>query len=310
MVRRKIRPVQWARFIAGPNARLPGAENHVVEFRYFDSDGIRARVGPTLELDPKWIRDGDAWLESLGVAQDQPVILIANRDQAHLDNIHPEMNWDYHDYRNTDIEKMRPMAEYFAAKGYAVIRMGANVAAPLASDSPRIIDYAWNMRTDERDLYLGARCKLFFGPTSGISELSIIFRRPYGAINVAPMLTTMNLGDEPIFYKDGLWMPKLYRSAENGAYVPTSELVAIGAHRFYSSDDFKAHNLILEENSSDDILAFAKEMELRLAGKHRPSNGEDARYAAFWKILLDGGKPDGRASIAAFYLKKYPHLLT
>ena len=39
MVRRKIRPVPWARFIAGPNARLPGAENHVIEFRYFGSTG-------------------------------------------------------------------------------------------------------------------------------------------------------------------------------------------------------------------------------------------------------------------------------
>ena len=309
MVRRKIRPVPWARFIAGPNARLPGAENHVIEFRYFDSDGIRARVGPTLELDPKWIRDGDAWLESLGVAQDQPVILIANRDQAHLDNIHPEMNWDYHDYRNTDIEKMRPMAEYFAAKGYAVIRMGANVAASFESNSPLIIDYAWSHRTPERDIYLGARCKFFIGPTSGISELVLVFRKPFGAINVAPFMTTMNIGGLPIYFLDGLWMPKHLRRKLDGRFLSAREIIELGAHQFYSSGEYEAAGIDLVENSAEEITDFAIELEKRLSGDAPLEDQDEMLYASFWQKTVNADSPSGRAPIAISFLRNHPYLI-
>ncbi len=309
MVRRKIRPTNWARYVAKPLSRLPGGQAHRAPIRYFDSDGIRARVGPTLEPDTRWIKEGDAWLESLGVTKDQPVILIANRDHIHLERIQPGRDWAYHDYRNTDIEKMRPMAEHFAAKGYAVIRMGADVAQPFESTSPLIIDYASHHRTAERDLYLGWRCRFFVGSTSGISELCVIFRKPYGAINATPFMTTMYLGDEPIFYRDGLWLPKLHWSETENRYLTAREIVDLGADRFVSTQQYTDVGITLIENSADDILAFAQEFEARLAGEHAPAPGDDALYDAFWKaVRLDDG-PGGRGAIAASFLRNHRELL-
>ena len=63
-------------------------------------------------------------------------------------------------------------------KGYAAVRMGSNVAEPQAVDNPLIVDYASDGWSEERDLYLASRCRIFVATTSGIADFGRSPGRP------------------------------------------------------------------------------------------------------------------------------------
>ena len=50
------------------------------------------------------------------------------------------LKWDYHSYRDGDIEKYILAAEELASRGYYIFRMGINVIKPSRSSNPKIID--------------------------------------------------------------------------------------------------------------------------------------------------------------------------
>ena len=83
---------------------------------------------------------------------------MTNQWPSHYDS------WSYHSYRNFSVESLKLAAEFFADKGYFVLRMGKVVEEKLHSNNKKIIDYAnTNLRSDFADMYLLANCEAYFG---------------------------------------------------------------------------------------------------------------------------------------------------
>ena len=116
----------------------------------------------------------------------QFVCLIV-RDSAYLDSQIPN-DWNYHNYRDSDIQNYVLAAEALAERGYFVIRMGAKVHAAMNSAHPKVIDYATNgMRSDFMDIYLGAKCHFAISTGSGWDSIPEIQRRPVVFVNYVPV---------------------------------------------------------------------------------------------------------------------------
>ena len=100
------------------------------------------------------------------------------RDSAYLAELYKD-SYNYHNYRNVDIQNFALVAYELAERGFYVIRMGVKVSKAFMVDHPKVIDYAWNgMRSDFMDIYLSAICDFAISTGTGLCEVSRIFRRP------------------------------------------------------------------------------------------------------------------------------------
>ena len=203
---KNIRTTPLGDYINAAGQRFTNWSRHVIKVNALDLNGISTKTPAPLALDSTTIKNGDRWLESLGIKQNQSVVLFANRDPAHLNRLNPTMDWTYHNYRDSSVENMVFMAESFAYRGFAAIRMGSDVEQPLRSDVATLIDYPLNGRTEERDVYLSYRCKLFVATASGVLDIARLFHKPVANCNAVPFLALTKFKALPT----DLWIPKLH----------------------------------------------------------------------------------------------------
>ena len=110
--------------------------------------------------------------------QDTSFVCLFVRDSAYLAELYKD-SYNYHNYRNTDIQNYALVAYELAERGFYVIRMGEIVNKALMVDHTKVIDYAWNgMRSDFMDIYLSAKCDFAISTGTGMCEVSRNFRRP------------------------------------------------------------------------------------------------------------------------------------
>ena len=140
---------------------------------------------PHLEFIEKEKTKGEKFLRELGIPKNSKFVCLIVRDNAFLNDVYPEKNWEYHSYRNYDIEKFIEAAEILTKRGYYVFRMGAKVEKKFKSSNKKIIDYA-NLaeRSDFLDVYLGAHCNFCVTTSCGFDAIPFIFRVPIAYITV------------------------------------------------------------------------------------------------------------------------------
>lgn len=143
-----------------------------------DHCGYLASKKPHLFFTESEKRKGENLKKKLGIAEGSKYICLLVRDSSYLKSTFPEGDWDYHNYRDCDISTYKSAAEYLAAKGYYVLRMGKVVNKAFLVDHPNVIDYAnSSLRSDFMDVYLSANCECMITSSSGLDSVSLIFRR-------------------------------------------------------------------------------------------------------------------------------------
>ena len=217
-------------------------------------------VSPQLTFTDAEERRGKQILAHMGVAPEAFFVCLHSRDRAYLERVHryqsPE-EWSYHNHRNSDIRNYLPAARYLASIGIYGIRMGYMVEHEI-DEGPMVIDYATHYRSDFGDLYLPAKCKFFLGSEGGLSSVPWTFNVPVAYANVI-------LGHVG-FRGPDLYIPKKLWWKEKRRFLKFRETLAWGADVWGSSKQFEDAGLEVLENSSDEILALAKEMNARLDG--------------------------------------------
>ncbi len=237
-------------------------------------------------------------LAALGIGENDWFVCFHARDRAYLG---PDSS--HHDHRDADIENYLAAAEDIVKRGGFAIRMGAKVGKPLPKERhPRIIDYALERRSDFLDIYLPAHCKYFLGSTAGLFLVAQIFSVPVAAANFVPLdITPLRRGDLYI-------SKKLWSLAEN-RLLSFREIFGSPAAHYTLPAQYQAAGLRLIENSPEEILDLAREMEAALAGQ--PPAESDERLRAAHRALfrpqhLCFGSP---AQFAASFLRRHSDLL-
>jgi putative glycosyltransferase (TIGR04372 family) len=308
-IKRRIEFYPIAKYIYWANSFFPNEKDFTFSIYGDDYTGVRQRTGKQFENSNSVRKRGEEWLKSLGIEPDQQLLLFSNRDSRHLDRLMPERDWSYHSYRDSSIHNLLPMVEHFIEQGYAAIRMGSDVAEPLQSNNPMIIDYPNVGRTDERDVFLGERCNLSISSSSGIRGLTEMFRRPSGIINACPLTTELMLGDKQLLHAPLLWIPKQYWLIAEKRFMSLREIIDLGANQFFHTQDYTSAGIKLIENSPEEILEFVLEVEQQLNNERSLTDEDLKLYQKFWQIVLPNKNIKGRAKIGISFLKRNSYLL-
>lgn len=205
---------------------------------------------------------GENELKKLGILNQDRFICVLVRDNAYLHNFLGG-NWDYHDYRDCNIENFILAMNNLTNLGYYVIRMGAIVNNKIKTNNPRIIDYAGKgLRTDFMDVFLASKCTFCISTGAGWDILpSWLFKKPTIYTNILP------LGMIPTYSSNFLLITKTHFSIKKNKNMNFSEIIESGAATFTNSHSFCNAEIKLIENTPEEIWDISFEMHQRLEKK-------------------------------------------
>lgn len=225
---------------------------------------------PQLELNQDEMNQGKLFLEKLGLKSTDKFVCFHSRSKYYKDNKHLPSDpwWVENDFRTCDIESYKKAIDYLTDQGYYVFRMGRNdYDTPVPWNNPKVIDFAIDYYDDFLEIFLMRNCFFFLGNTAGIYLFASIFDRPIAYANMVPL---GECGRKPT----DLFTLKKYYNHTTETYIPFSEIINnYGDLDKFTKEQllgFKKQEIEIIENSQDEILELAKEMESRLLGKFTP----------------------------------------
>ena len=226
------------------------------------------------------------------------------RDAAYL-NKQWEGGDSYREFRNCSIENYVEAAKYVVKQGGFALRMGAAVEKPLESKvrSKKIIDYAVHHRSDFGDIYLSAKCKFFLGNTAGLYDVATIFSVPVAIANVIPL-------NYPPLRSTDLFIPKKIWSERQKRFLTFREMLNSEIIDFLNPQEYTNAGLTPHENSPEEILDLAIEMNGRLDGTWKSSPEDEALQQKFKSLFGTQSRCYGFPSrIGAKFLRENKDLL-
>lgn len=309
----------WPFWILAPIARvnrlIPGGDVHEIGVEHGgakDLYNLLDRFPPHLKFTPEEDARGGAGLMLMGIPKNSPFVCLIVRDSAYLD-AHFKNDWNYHNYRDSDIQNYLLAAEELTARSYFVIRMGAKVHKAMKTTHPKIIDYATNcMRNDFMDIYLGAKCSFCISTGLGWDEIPEMFRRPIVYTNYVPP------GYFHTFRKEFLNLTKHHILENEIRELTLSEIFTRGVGFSGYTWDYESKGIKLIENTPEEIRDIVIEMVERLNGSWQPHEDDEVLQKRFWKIFLKeamktfNGQPfygEIRALFGAHFLRNNPEWL-
>ena len=304
----------WPAWILSPISRvnrlIPGWKLHDVGTNtQHDRDvhNLFDRFPPHIEFTPEEEARGEAGMRAMGIPPNTPFVCLIVRDSAYLAHHIPNGNFDYHNYRDSDIQHYILAAEKLAVLGYYVIRMGAKVRKAMKIAHPRIIDFATNgMRSDFMDIYLGSKCEFCISVGTGFDAVPEIFRRPIVYVNLVP------LGYFPTFRTQVIGITKHHYAVDEIRELALSEIFTQGVGFSLQTSDYASKGIKLIENTPEEIRDVVVEMADRLNGTWQAHEDDEALQKRFWEIYPTNavdtyqGRPlhnDIRARFGADFLR-------
>ena len=266
-------------------------KEHEIGYPYGTQDihNLIDKLPAHISFTPKEELKGKEILKKFGLAKDAKFVCLHVRDSGYLNrHIKHEYKdrWQYHNFRDGDIDKYVLAAEELARRGYYVFRMGINVLKPLKSSNPKVIDYANSeMRNDFMDIYLSAKCNFLIAPGSGIDGISVIFRRPIAYVGQVPLGNLACPGNYN--NKKTLILTKHHINKKSQKELTISEIFSANVAFALTSDEYKLNDIELEENSPEEIRDFVIEMDERLNGHWRDTSEDLLLQKRFWSIIED-----------------------
>ena len=251
--------------------------------------------------------EGKELLNKMGIDDNSWFVCFHSRDSVYLDKYHSYRSrekWSYHDYINSDIENYLEAAKYVASLGGFAVRMGYGVAKKLPDlNNPRIIDYASYYRTDFGDVYLPAKCKFFLGCQSGLRLLSIIFHVPVAWANVIPL-------NKRLLRRGHLFIPKKIWCTKKKRILTFGEILESEVAHYDHTEQYAEAGLEVVENTPEEILDLAREMNERLDGNFEYTKEDEELQKRFHSLFQPHHNSYGSpARIGAKFLRQNRELL-
>jgi putative glycosyltransferase (TIGR04372 family) len=245
-----------------------------------DIDNLFNKFPPHLQFRAEEEVHGEDGLRAMGIPKGAPFVCLTVRDSAYLNSIYSADVFEYHKFRDSDVQNFVLAAEELAERGFFVIRMGAKVNAAINSAHPKVIDYAINgMRSDFMDIYLGAKCAFCISVGTGYDAVTTIFRRPIVYVNYSPV------GYCFTFVNSSLLLAKHHLDADSKRELTLSEIFARSVGFCMQTSDYLTNGVDLIENTPEEIRDVVIEMAERLEGTWQAHPDGESLQQRFWEIF-------------------------
>jgi len=261
--------------------RRTGVRKPLVDSESGDRDvhGLLGTSEPHLRFTEEELDRGRTELQRLGIPETDRFVCFIARDSRYLEEILPEKDCSYHDYRDSDVRNHVAGLKTLTDRGYWLLRMGALVRDAIDSSDPRIIDYATEHRTEFMDIFLCAHCDFFIGDPCGLNSIPVVFRRPQVTVNMIPLEYAPTWG--PPNY---LFVPKKLWLIGERRFLTFREILASDLGRCTNGHRYRDLGIEPVENTSAEIAAVAVEMAATLRGQCQPSAEDDDLQNRFWSL--------------------------
>jgi putative glycosyltransferase (TIGR04372 family) len=247
---------------------------------------------------------GKKELREMGIPLDSPFICFHNRDSAFLDDKKNDMDWSYHNFRDSSILNYIYAAEEMIQRGCYAIRLGAKANEIVQSNNPEIIDYASNgMRTDFLDIYLSNKCRFILCSDTGISLPAEVFKRPLVYVNWTLPLRV------PVYAAYGLVIFKFFHLLNEKRYMSFSEIINLDFGGNNTNEILSELNLELIENTPKEIFDVTVEMDERINGTWVTTKEDEKLQQRFWDLFGPDKLKSPDLRIGTKYLRENQELL-
>jgi len=229
----------------------------------------------------------------------KPYICLHNRDEKYL-NLRGGDGND-HLYRNHDFEKYNSSINFLLKKNYCVVRVGRNVEKNFIKKNKNFISMIDDRSNDFNDLFLISQSKFLVSQTSGVANISALFRKKQLLINVMPF----NLREFVEFPAGSLFIPKKLYNLKKKRLLKLHEICSL-KYSLHKKNFFKKRGLKVIQNTEKEIKHAIEEM-LKLSN-NKKINYNNKLQEKFWNSMTDKHgvkiiRQDSKINICNSFLK-------
>ena len=217
---------------------------------------------------------GQKYLKSKGLNISTNYACLFVRDSAYKKKTFPNINFKYHDYRDSDIDDYNKSIEYLIKNNIPVFRMGKIVEKKVSINHKKYIDYANDpKRNDLLDLWLIANSKFCITTGTGGCNFARILNIPMLFVNYLP-IANLNTFSKCMTYPKKLYSSKLKRNLNLSEYFKYS---------YKYQKDYNSNNIEVINLSEDEILSVVIEFMEKLNNTWEKRKDEDLLQKKFWR---------------------------
>ena len=274
------------RFLVEPidrfNRLLPNFQRHVAEANLqgaMDVAGLLDRYPPRIKFSGIEKFNGWELMKKLGLPKNTPYVCLISRDSAYLKLHQPNIDFSYHDFRNSEIDNFVLAIMELISRGYYVVRMGSIVEKSININHPRFIHYCESpLRSEFLDIFLGANCEFAVSTGTGWDSIPQIFRKPIVFVNfVTPAYIFSSR-------KDYIFIFKRYFSLFKNRSLTLKEIFEADLGLEQSGLELKKKGVYVVSNTKEEIRDAVIEMDMRLSGNWMEEAEDLNLQNTFWRI--------------------------
>lgn len=268
------------------NKILKGVKN--IDFSHYEI-GNRHRMADVFSFDwcKRFFYMTDSELEegatrSKKMGLNEPFVCISARDKAFLNSLYPNIDTTYHNYRDSNFANRKLTIDYLASKGIQTVRMGKIVEKYY--DFPNCIEYYRDYYDEFMDMYLFHKCKFAIGDSNGLLLVPLCNNGNVVFTNITPVVG--GWGGSPVVL-NGIYLFKKMYSKKMNRFLNLTEMVDMDFSCNFNGHKYAEHGIELIENSPEEILEAAKEMNERLDGTWTDTHESLERQKLFNEFRKD-----------------------
>lgn len=255
-------------------------------------------------------KEGEYKKQLMGLCN--PYVCIESRDSAYLSVTEPELDYTYHNYRDSDVNKFNLSADYLYKHNINTVRMGRYVLNKVSFNN--CIDYANEFYDELMDIYLMKGCKFYVGDPNGITMLPAVLNRPVAFKNAVPVFIE-GYGSLPRNPQHLLIFKKYFYKKEN-RFCSVKEMMQIDKQVGVNGHIYEQLGIEVIENSAEEILDLVMEMNARIDGEWVETPEDIALQKKYQEMLKEWCEEESmkesalpHSRIGAMFLRKNSFLL-
>jgi len=297
----------FARFPYDINSILRGKNNADINSQGFKNlIHIYQSYPKCTEIPPSDVNKAWQILSTLGINKTDKLVCLHIRDSAYLSSVMTNHDFSYHDFRDARIESYQKAIEYLIAKGYKVVRIGANTNQCLEINNPNYFDFCTQrdeVHGDFLEVFMLDVCQFFIANFGGPYGVAAMLDTPTLVLNGAPI-------QQP-YMKYGRFIPKrLFQGDEEVnlldvcAGKPLSEDNQTPIHLSFNAPEFEQYGYRYVDNSEEEIYESVVEFEGKINNRVLDMTLTE-RQTAYYHALPDSFCHKNKCVISDSFLKQH-----
>ena len=237
------------------------------------------------------IKYGEKYLTDHNIKR--PFICFTNRDSKYLEDVFPNVDYKYHDYRDSSIKEYELMTKEMENRGIFCVRTGFLRSERANFDN--CFDYANDKHDDFMDVYLPGQAMFSIMDGGGINLFTIMQNKTIAIVNYIPLCDfNANIPQSRTWF----YIPKRYYIKEEDRYLTLEECIMADLQSEYRGEKYYNKGITFINNSPSEIAELAIEVYERETGTWHENEDDEklqSEYQLKYKrIIIDCCKKQGK----------------